>query len=123
MKIPLDDIARSILNANTQKATQGEVRDLSYPQQDKFVIDSASRVAACTTRRAGKSTGLALRFVRTLRKHRGATCRYIALTRDSARDIMWPVLEEINERYRLGAELKSSRLEMILPDGGGMIKL
>ncbi len=36
---------------------------------------------------------------------------------------MWPVLEELNERFSIGAELKSSRLEMILPDGGGMIKL
>src|SRR5581483_791123 len=98
-------------------------RDESYPQQDAFVMDTSPRVLACTTRRAGKSTGIALRFLRTLAKHRGATCRYIALTRDSARDIMWLVLEEINERFRLGATLRRQALEMVLPNGGGMIKL
>ena len=119
MKIPLDDIARSILNAKTQEGKK-EVRDSLYPQQDKFVTDPSERVAACTTRRAGKTNGLALRFIRTMQRHPNQTCRYIALTRDSAQDIMWPVLQEINDRYHLGAEFYVSKLMMVLPNGSGL---
>lgn len=122
MNIPLDDIARRILDENTQKEGIAEVRDTSYPQQDKFVIDASDRLTACTTRRAGKTNGLALRFIRTMQRYPGQTCRYIALTRESAQDIMWPVLQEVNDRYRLGATFFVSKLLMILPNGG-MLKL
>lgn len=41
---------------------------------------------------------------------------YVALTRDSAKNIMWPILLEVNERYQLGARPVESSLEMIMPN-------
>lgn len=42
--------------------------------------------------------------------------RYIALTRDSAKDIMWPVLQDLNDRYHLGAVFTDHNLTMTLPN-------
>lgn len=90
--------------------------DLPFPPQDKFISDPAQFLAALCTRRAGKSNGLAGRFMQTMNKYPNSLCRYIALTRDSAKDIMWPVLEEFNHRKILKAQLVESKLTMILPN-------
>lgn len=91
-------------------------RELSFPAQEKFVNDTSQFIAACCTRRAGKTSGLGLRFIRTMQKYPGSMSRYIALTRDSARDIMWPVLQDLNDRLSLGAEFTDHNLTMTLPN-------
>ncbi len=92
------------------------IDDLPFPQQDKFVDDPAQFIAALCTRRAGKSNGLSGKFLKTMLKYPGSLCRYIALTRDSGKDIMWPVLEEMNQRKLHKAELIESKLTMVLPN-------
>src|SRR6185312_12894698 len=89
------------------------IRDKSFPEQDAFVCDPSQRLAALCTRRAGKTTALALRFIRTMMQYPGSTCRYIALTRDSAKEILWPILQEINDRLKLGAVFLEGSLTMI----------
>lgn len=91
--------------------------DPLFPLQDKFVNDTATFIDACCTRRAGKSSGLGRRYLKTMKKYPGETCRYIALTRDSARDIMWPVLQELDEKYKIGATFTESNLTMTIPNG------
>lgn len=51
-------------------------------------------------------------------RYPGATCTYLALTGDSARDIMWPVLEELDEKHKLGLKFTPSRLTATAPNGG-----
>lgn len=86
--------------------------DESYPEQAKFVLDPALFVCAFTTRRAGKSSGFAYKFFRKAQSYKGSDLMmpYIALTRDSARNIMWPVLQEISRKEGIGAEFKESTL-------------
>jgi phage terminase large subunit-like protein len=91
--------------------------DLRFPTQNAFVLDLSHVIAAQCSRRAGKSNGLALRFFRTMERHPGCRCVYVALTFDSAHDIMWPVLEEMNDRYKLGLRLTESKLVVIHPNG------
>jgi hypothetical protein len=55
--------------------------------------------------------------MKTLEKYPNSQCIYLSLTRDSAVAIMWPVLLELNEKYKLGCEFKESKLEMIYPNG------
>lgn len=50
-------------------------------------------------------------------EHPNSLSRYIALTRDSAKDIMWPVLQELDEREELKADFNESNLTMTLPNG------
>lgn len=42
---------------------------------------------------------------------------YFALTRESAKNIMWPILNEVNERYNIGATRTESNLTYTLPNG------
>ena len=91
-------------------------RDLTFPKQDAFVVDGSKFVVAQCSRRAGKSTGIALRFLKALAKHPGAFCPYIALTRESARNIMWAVLEELDDRFKIGLNFTESNLTVTHPN-------
>ena len=93
-----------------------EKKPLLFPAQDAFINDKSQFVAAQCTRRAGKSNGLALRFYNTMVKFPGSLSRYIALTRDSAKDIMWPVLNEMNENHNWNASFTENPLCMTLPN-------
>lgn len=93
------------------------VRDISFPKQDAFVMDDNRFLGAQCSRRAGKTNGLALRFFRTLDTHPNAFCLYIALTRESARNILWPILEEMNDKYEIGCSFTESNLTMTHPNG------
>lgn len=87
-----------------------------FPQQNAFVKDKSRYIAAQCSRRAGKSNGLAFRFLTTMEQYPGCTCIYLALTRDSAKNIMWPVLEEIDDKYKIGCAFKESTLTMTHPN-------
>lgn len=95
--------------------------DADFTQQNDFVNDQSRFIAAQCSRRAGKTNALALKFFKTLEKYPKSQCVYLALTRDSARDIMWPVLNEINERNQLGCDFKDSKLIMSHPNGAKLI--
>lgn len=88
-----------------------------FPKQYAFIKDENRAIDAQCSRRAGKTSGLAMRFFKTLAKYPGSQCIYLALTLDSARDIMWPVLQELNESHKLGCVFHDSRLEMAHPNG------
>lgn len=91
--------------------------DPKFPVQNSFIEDPARYVAAQCSRRAGKTNGLALRFFRTLEKYPKSQCIYLSLTFDSARDILWPVLQELNDQYKLGCQFVESKLWMVHPNG------
>lgn len=89
----------------------------TFPIQDAFINDPNQFIAACCTRRAGKTSALAKRFKKTMDRYPRSLSRYIALTRDSARDIMWPVLQEMNDAEGWNAEFLETTLTMRLPNG------
>lgn len=119
MKV-LDDFESNLLQlASDSLAKEGITRDLvdrDFKKQAAFVQDTSRYIAALCTRRAGKSNGLAFRFFRAAMKYPGSLSPYIALTRASAKNIMWPIFREVNERFKVGAELIESRLEIKLPN-------
>ncbi len=91
--------------------------DPNFPAQNAFVNDTARSIVAQCSRRAGKSNGLALRFFQTLAKYPKSQCLYLGLTQESAREIMWPVLQELNEKYQLGCTFIESKMVMKHPNG------
>jgi hypothetical protein len=91
--------------------------DERFPEQAQFVEDPSQSIVALCTRRAGKSHGLARRLYRAALKHPGSQPLYIALTRRSARNIMWPAMLEINRKLGLQAEPTESSLSIKLPNG------
>lgn len=91
--------------------------DERFMAQNAFIEDASRFIAAQCSRRAGKTNGLAIRFFRTLEKYPGAQCVYLSLTRDSSREIMWPVLKEMDEQYGLKCTFLESKLIMVHPNG------
>ncbi len=88
-----------------------------FPAQNAFVEDTSRYLAAQCSRRSGKSNGLALRFLRTMEKHPKSQCLYLSLTQESARGIMWPVLQELNDIHKLGCTFTESTMTMKHPNG------
>lgn len=99
------------------EAGSKEFLDPNFPQQNEFVMDRSRFVAAQCSRRAGKSNGLALKYFKALQDHPGSFCPYVALTRESARNIMWPVLQEQDETFKVGFRFTESDLTMTHPNG------
>ncbi len=91
--------------------------DPNFGSQNAFILDTSRFVSAQCSRRAGKTNGLAIRFFKTMEKYPGTQCVYLALTRESAKDIMWPVLEELNAVYNLSCQFVESKLEVTHPNG------
>ena len=92
-------------------------RAATFPKQDAFIEDPSQFICAQCTRRAGKTTALAKKFYKTMMKYPGSLSRYIALTRDSAKDIMWGILQDMDEQEEWGAEFVETTLTMVLPNG------
>ena len=113
----MDRQSRDVLAAFIKDKKRQVSSGLIFPEQDNFVNDPAQFLAACCTRRAGKTNALALKFIKTMQLYPNSLSRYIALTRDSAKDIMWPVLTEMNEAMGLNADLTESNLTMTLQNG------
>lgn len=106
-------IAREAANANTNLVKlNGE-----FPQQEAFVNDPNRFISAQCSRRAGKTNGLVLRYLKTMERHPKSQSLYLALTQDSAREIMWPALNEMNEKYNIGLQFTESKLEVKHPNG------
>lgn len=89
----------------------------AFPEQFAFTQDDSRYIVAQCSRRAGKTNGIAIRFLKTMQKHPKSQCVYLSLTLDSARDILWPVLHELNDKYGLGCVFVDSKLMMIYPNG------
>jgi hypothetical protein len=114
----------SILSELASRATKitGNKVELSgnFPQQNAFIDDPSRFLTAQCGRRSGKTTGLAIKFFKTLETHAKAQCLYLALTRESAREILWPVLIDIDDKYKLGCTFLESKLTMKHPNGSSL---
>ncbi len=92
--------------------------DPNFPVQRALLEDEASLLLALCTRRAAKSFSAAKRLLRAMYKHPGSSTLFLALTDDSAMNIIWKdCLAVINKRWNLGADLLESKQLMRLPNG------
>lgn len=92
--------------------------DENFKEQADFVEDCSELVAVLCTRRAGKSFGAGLKLFSEAKKYPGCTVLYVALTKASAKRIMWKdVLKAINRKYDLKAHFKEGEMVITLPNG------
>jgi hypothetical protein len=86
--------------------------------QTAFIDDPSRLKAALCTRRAGKSYAAGLMLLREAYKHPGVSCLYVALTRASAKRILWKdVLKEIDREQGLQCRFNETELSCTLPNG------
>ena len=88
-----------------------------FPEQRKFVDDKNRTKAALCTRRAGKTEACARYLLREAERVKGSTCLYIALTRQRAKELLLPVLLDLDTRHGIGLEVDRSDLTVVLPNG------
>jgi hypothetical protein len=89
----------------------------SFPKQNAFIEDPSRYIDVQCSRRAGKTNGLGLRFFKTMERHPRSQCVYLALTLESAKDIMWPVMQELDERFAIGCTFTESNTTVTHPNG------
>ena len=98
-----------------QKRRDAPVNGLFPPQ--KAAATSASRFKAIRTpRRAGKSTTILSRFLQLGMKYPRSRMPYIMLTRGQAKDVAWPVLKELDERYDVNCKFNETELYATFPN-------
>lgn len=91
--------------------------DPTFDKQTAFIQDLAKFKAALCTRRAGKSYGDGLELFDNAYNTESVSCLYVALTRDSAKRIMFrDVLGTINKRMGLNAKPNLTDLTWTLPN-------
>ena len=98
------------------------VNDLN-PVQREMVFDPARRITVICGRRVGKTYAVKARNVRRFLLQRKANCLYIALTRQSAEELMWGELKELDAELKLGARFNNTALRMTNPTNGSEITL
>lgn len=109
--------AAKALRARAQYKPKPINLDPNFASQNAFILDPARFIDAQCSRRAGKTNGLAIRFFKTMEKYPKSQCLYLSLTFDSAKEIMWPVLQELNDLHNLGCTFVESKLTMTHPNG------
>lgn len=105
------------------KPERSEIRDSRFKQQDAFIMDMNRLLCAQTTVRAGKTTGLTYKFFRAGHKYKRTMMPYIALTRDSAKNIIWPLLHEVADRHRILCDFTEHDLTCTIRETDSSIKL
>lgn len=94
-----------------------DVAEFCFPKQRAFISDPARFKAACCSRRAGKTMGIAAQLLATASSRPGVAVLYFTLTRQQAKRIIWDPLKQINEKYRLGGDPNESELTLRFPNG------
>lgn len=93
-------------------------RSPEHSWQTKFLDDPSRLKALLCTRRAGKSYAAGLMLLEAAYKNANVSCLYVALTRNSAKRIMWKdVLKTIDREQGLGCKFNETELSVQLPNG------
>lgn len=92
-----------------------KLRCHEFVVQNKAIDDTSTLKAYNCTRRAGKTQAIAIEFLETVYRGEG-NCLYIALTIGSAREIIWDMLKDMNEKHNLGGKPNEARSEIVFPN-------
>ncbi len=93
-------------------------KDVAFKAQTAFLEDPARMKVVLCTRRSGKSYGAGLMLMRDAYETPNVSCLYVALTRASAKRIMWKdVLKTIDREQALGCRFNETELSVTLPNG------
>lgn len=90
-----------------------------FPEQLAVMDDPSPRIAMCCSRRAGK-TEVAGRMIaiELLKAGHNHHVLFAARTLARARQIIWPILEKINDEYSLGWTMSQHIGQIVTEDGG-----
>jgi len=90
--------------------------DYCFGPQLDLVNDPAKFKTAVCSRRAGKSVGCAFALVDSALRRPGSVSMYLTLDRTDAKQIVWPAVLDVNDKYRLGGKADHTDLTLSLPN-------
>lgn len=97
------------------------LEDILFDKQLDFVKDiSAFRTAVCS-RRAGKTIACAADLVHTILTLPRVNCLYVAITRGSAKNIIWRELMQLNQDFELNLDINLVELTIRNPLNDSML--
>lgn len=94
-----------------------KIYDGLFKQQQEAFKDHSNFIACQCSRRAGKSYFIGSKLFYNAKKYKGSIIPYIALTRRSARFIMWPVLKEIDRIYGFKSDFREHDMTILTKEG------
>ena len=100
-----------------RRASHQSVISGLFPQQLKFVMDKSHFKLAKCSRRAGKSYACARYLLHEASTKAGANCAYLALTRKSAKRILWGLLKTLAAKHGIQINPKEAELVIEFPNG------
>lgn len=92
------------------------IEDFLFDKQLNFVRDPHSFKIAVCSRRSGKTVACAADLVDTARNNPETVSLYITLSRNNAKKLIWPEIEKINRRHKLGGVPDHTELSMTFPN-------
>lgn len=104
------------------KAVKSIILGENFKPQTDFINDPARFLSGQCSRRAGKSSGLGRKFIKSMEKHPKGQAIYLGLTIESSHEIMWPVFQELNDTHQLGLTFLESK-HIIKHPNGAYLKL
>lgn len=103
-----------------QKELPPEKFDLTkhlFDQQLRFVEDPRPFKIAVCSRRSGKTIACAAHLIHTAINNPEVVCLYITLARNNAKKLIWPEIQKINRKYKLGGTEDHTELSMSFSNG------
>lgn len=113
----MNEIERYAIELALQKGVISDKKGIEghlFDKQREFKNDKAHFKAAQCSRRSGKSEMGAELLYESAMQHPNTTSLYVALTRSSAENIMWPKLHALKEKYNINCTMLDSSLEVKL---------
>jgi hypothetical protein len=121
----LEDVVSALAALYDQPtvAQIGSALEQAYAAQLAIINNPARKKTIIGSRRSGKTNVPLIQICEDQKHHPGADYAYIALTRDSAKRIVWKEFKRVNEAAGTDAVCVDSLLEARFPDGSTFIAL
>jgi len=107
-------LAPSILGASVRAST---LLDYCFPEQRAAIEDPAAKKTLWCTGRAGKTTAVMVDYCHDGMEQDHKRYIYVAKTLESAMEISWPILKDLNRDFGLGLQFVESRNRVTMPSG------
>ena len=108
-------------NAELDEARTYRWREDLFTQQRELIDDPALYKTALCSRRSGKTYSACYYLIEVATRKPGCICAYIALTRGSAKRLMWAEMKRAARRYMLNIKFNNSELIATLQNGSQII--
>lgn len=116
----ISEVEREILRQFELRKARN-LRNYLFKQQQEAFDDTSTFVSCLCTRRAGKSFFAAVKAIEAAKKHPYSIVPYIALTRQSVKNIVWPVFNYLKNKYHQDITLLDGSLTAELKNGSRVI--